>query len=104
MIAKLTPEQIRAKLDTDSEASKLLARVVCSTYWGDTGIDLRELDKLDADNFALVIGIMGHRRTPEWSDDEFYDLASWCRTRHHLEQWRITSRCGPGRSAASGRD
>lgn len=87
MIATLAPEQIRAKLDADHWASKLLAEVVCSTYWGGAGVDLRELDRLDADNFALAVAIMGYRRTPGWDDAEFYALACWSRDRHHLGPW-----------------
>ena len=87
MIAGLAPEQIFDKLNNDYASSKLLAEVLCSVYWGGHGVDLRELDRLDAENFALALGIMGHRRTPGWDDDEFYALASCCRIRHDLEQW-----------------
>ena len=87
MIAGLNEDQIRAKLDTDHWSAKLLAEVVCSTYWGKHGVDLRELDRLDADNWALAVAIMGYRRTPGWSDDEFYALASWCLIQHKLDQW-----------------
>jgi hypothetical protein len=88
MIATLTPGQIRAKIDADSEASKLLAMVVCSMYWGGSKIDLRELERLDADNWTLAVAIMGCRRKPAWSDNELRELALWCRDRQHLEQWR----------------
>jgi hypothetical protein len=87
-IAGRTPQQIRAMIDTDHWASKLLAEVVCSSYWGGAGVDLRELDRLDADNFALAVGIMGYRRTPGWDDTEFYALACWSCDRHDLPQWR----------------
>lgn len=87
MIANLTQQQIRDRLDMDHWAAKLLAEVVCSAYWGGHGVDLRELDRLDADNFALAVGVMGHRRTPGWDDAEFYALACWSRIRHDLNEW-----------------
>ncbi len=88
MIAVLDEDEMHARLHGDHWITKLLAEVVCSTYWGGAGVDLRELDRLDADNWALAVAIMGYRRTPRWSDNEFCALAVWCRDEHHLDQWR----------------
>lgn len=87
MIAGMIGKQIRDKLDNSHWSSRLLARVVCSSYWGGAGVDLRELDRLDADNWQLAVAIMGYRRTPGWDDAEFYALACWCRIRHDLKEW-----------------
>lgn len=87
MIANLTGQQMRDKLDQDHWSARLLAHVVCSAYWGGAGVDLRKLDGLDADNWALAKAVMEYRRLPGWSDAEFYALACWCRVRHDLTQW-----------------
>lgn len=87
MIAGLTAQQIRDKLDHDHRSANLLAHVVCSAYWGGTGVALRELDGLDQDNWKIAKGIMEYRRQPDWSDAAFYALACWCRVRHNLGQW-----------------
>lgn len=87
MIAGLTAQQIRDKLDQDHWSARLLAHVVCSAYWGGAGVDLRELDGLDQDNWKIAKAIMEYRRQPEWSDAEFCALACWCRIRHDLGQW-----------------
>lgn len=63
--------QIRAKIDNSNEVSKLLANVVCSAYWGRTGVELGELDKLDAENFALTIGSIDERN----NEGEFVNFA-----------------------------
>ena len=80
-------QQIRARLDTDHWAGKLLAEIVCSTYWVGAGVDLREMDRLDASNWRLALAIMGYRRVRGWSDEGFWSLACWCRVRHQLAQW-----------------
>lgn len=87
IIANLTSQQIRDKLDQDHWSAKLLSEVVCSCYWGGAGVDLRELDRLDADNWTLAKAIMEYRRQPAWNDESFWSLAVWCRTRHQLAQW-----------------
>ena len=87
MITELNAKQIRDNLDDDHWSARLLAEIVCSSYWGGAGVDLRELDRLDTDNWRQAVAIMGYRRTPGWDDAEFYALACWCRTRHHLAQW-----------------
>jgi hypothetical protein len=84
MIAGLNQEQIRTKLNADDWAIRLLAKVICSTYWGGVGVDLHELGRLDAENWTLAAAIMGYRRTPDWDDNEFYTLAVWCLVRHKL--------------------
>ena len=88
MITELTLLQIQTKIDSDHWASKILAEVVCSTYWGGSGVDLRELDRLSADNYALAIGIIGYRRASNCRDASFYDLACWSCDRHGLRQWQ----------------
>jgi hypothetical protein len=87
MAAGLRYEKIRAKIDTNHWSAKMLAEVVCSTYWGSVGVDLRELDRLDAKNCALAVSITLYQRTTDWDDMKFYVLALWCRKRHHLDQW-----------------
>ena len=90
MIAVFTPKQIRDRLDMDHWEAKLLAEVVCSTYWGGGCVDLRELDRLDrldSKTFNLALDIMSHRSMPEYDNAEFYALACWCRSRHDLKQW-----------------
>lgn len=77
---------LRDKLDTDHWSAKLVAEVVCSTYWGRTGVSLRELDRLDDENFQLAMDVMAYRRTQHWNDSKFYALACWCRVRHELEE------------------
>ncbi len=84
MIAGLNQEQIRAKLNADDWAIKLLAKVICSTYWGGVGVDLHELARWDAETWALAMAIMDYRRMPGWDEDEFYTLAVWCLVRHKL--------------------
>lgn len=86
-IAGNTAQQIKDKLDTEHWASKLLSEVVCSSYWGGAGVDLRECDRLDQGNWELAKGIMEYRRQEGWNDEAFYSLAMWCKTRHRLAQW-----------------
>lgn len=87
MISGQSFESIRALLDHDHHAFKLLAQVVCSTYWRAGEINLNSLGELDRQNFSLALGIISYRRTPGWSEQEFYSLAAWCRDRHDLWEW-----------------
>lgn len=87
MIAGLTGKEIRDKLDTDDQPARLLAEIVCSTYWGGGSTDLRELAGLNSSNRALADAIMCSRTAPGWNDSEFFALACWCRIRHNLSQW-----------------
>ena len=86
LIAGLNGKQLRDKLRGEHWSQKLLAQVICSTYWGDVGVDLRELGRLDAENWQIAIEIMSYRRTPQWNDEEFWALAVWCKTEHKLTE------------------
>lgn len=85
IVPGLSSQQLRDLLDNDHESYKLLAKVVCSTYFGRVGVDLRELGSLDSDNFSVAVSIMSYRRQKGWSDDAFYSFACWCRVRHGLK-------------------
>lgn len=86
-IAHPTSQQIRDKLDQNHWSAVLLSEILCSAYWGSVGIDLRKLNQLDDENFAFAVFIMGYRRQSTWDDEEFCNLAVWCRDRHNLNQW-----------------
>lgn len=77
-------KQFQDALDNHHWSAQLLIQVVCPTYFGVVGIDLREPNKLDARKWQLAVAITVHRRTPGWSDAEFYELACWCQIRHNL--------------------
>lgn len=85
MIAGLTLEEIKSFLNkTENWQANFLAEVVCSVYWGGAFcVNLRDLDRLDADNFDLAMAIMSYRRTADFNEREFYDLATWCRATYH---------------------
>jgi hypothetical protein len=87
-IGNLTEADIRNRIDTDHWSSKLLAEIVCSTYWGGVGVDLKELDRLHASNWKLAMDVMSYRRVTGWSDEKFYALACWCRIQHDLMAYK----------------
>lgn len=87
MINGLDGQQLRDKMDSDHWAAKLLAEVVCSTYWGCIDVDLKALGNLDDLNWRHAVAIMSYRREPDWSDDAFHDLAEWCRERHSIPRF-----------------
>lgn len=67
------------------EATRIMARFVCSCYWGGERaggylFDLKTLDSLDAVNFENCLLVARYRRTAEWSDDKFYALAMFAKT------------------------
>lgn len=91
LIAELNGQQLRDKLDGDHWSQKFLAQVVCSTYWGGAGVDLRELCRLDAENWQIAIEIMSYRRIPQWDDEKFWALAVWCKTQHKLKEYEAAA-------------
>jgi hypothetical protein len=84
MIAGLNAKQMRSRLDHNNWSARLLARVVCTTYWGVHEIGFRELEGLDWADWVLAISIKGYRRNVEWCDKEFCALTYWCCVRHNL--------------------
>lgn len=67
------------------EATKIMARFVCSCYWGGERVggylfDLKTLDSLDTKNFENCLLIARYRRSAGWSDDKFYALAMFAKT------------------------
>lgn len=90
MINGLTGQELRDRLDGDHWSAKLLAEVVCSTYWGRVGVVLKDLGGLDESNWDLAVSIMAYRReNANWTDEGFWALATWCKTRHDLQHYTL---------------
>lgn len=91
LIAGLNDKTLRDKLRGDHWSQKLLAQIICSVYWGGVGVDLRELDRLDSENWQIAIEIMSYRRTSQWDDEKFWALAVWCKTSHKLAEYEAAA-------------
>ena len=65
------------------ESTSIVAKFICSTYWGEQGgdyfFDLRTLNLLDQANFENCLLVAQYRRTPKWSDDKFWGLAMFAK-------------------------
>lgn len=67
-------QAIKKAIDIGTESGRIMAQVVVSSYRNGEMINLYDLDHLDSRNFGLAIQIMSFRRTPGWSDEEFWNL------------------------------
>ncbi len=64
------------------ESTSIIARFICSTYWGENVgylFDLKTLNSLDKTNFENCLLVARYRRSPKWSDDKFYALAMFAK-------------------------
>ena len=82
MIAGMSMQEFRERLDSDQRSAKVLAQVVCRTCWSLHDVIHFDMDNLDTETYSLAWAIIHHRHTIN-----FFDLACWCRERHGLAEW-----------------
>lgn len=65
---------IKSAIDLGTEAGRIMAQVVISSYRKGEIMNLYDLDHLDSRNFELAIQVISYRRTQGWSDEDFWAL------------------------------
>ena len=58
----------------NTNGSGVLAEIVVGLYF-DRPVDLRKLDKLDDETFALALSLIRYRPSVRWQDNDLYELA-----------------------------
>ena len=67
-------QAIKSAIDLGTEAGRIMAQVVISSYRNGEAMNLYDLGHLDSRNFELAIQVMSYRRTRGWNDEDFWDL------------------------------
>lgn len=80
-----TLEEIKEVIRNQNRTGKILAEVVISTYFGKKRANLMQLDALDQNTFRMAIAIIAYRRTANWNDQEFIELANFAADQHDLK-------------------
>lgn len=78
-------DEIKEAVAQSSRTGKIIAEILVSTYFGRRRVNLMDLDGLDQKNFNMATAIIRYRRTRDWSDQEFFALASFAAAKHNIK-------------------
>lgn len=87
-VGRLAPAELFGRLSQPGREAEILAEIICAMYWGGhVPFNLQMVESLSESNWRLAVEIMGYRRSPLWSEQQFEVIANWCRERFALFQW-----------------
>lgn len=72
-------------LDGESETCRLLAEIVVAVYRRRHTVFIQILEQLDQTSLDIAIAIITYRHSYGWSDQTFFELATFAADCHNLD-------------------
>lgn len=82
---EFSDDEIKGAVAQTNRTGKIIAEVLVSAYSGRRRVNIMDLDGLDEKSFNMAKAIIGYRRTRDWSDQEFFALASFAAAKYNIK-------------------